>query len=189
MGRKHTKINAIRGERLKALLEEKGIDQKVFAEKIGYTPEHISYIINGKRNLTQDAAEGIVKIFPEIRVGWLLGYDDYETDDDLLRATAKENLGTVLAINDLLQFAARYIGYKIDSTLEIEPKMFQSYDPNEIQGYLIKDNTRIAITSADVDFLANEVVRFAIFALEGLIYKKSDSWHPFYLNMEMFDNG
>ena len=56
MEKKSTKINTIRGERLKILLSEKGISQKDLAEKIGYTKEHVSYIVNGRRNFTAEAA-------------------------------------------------------------------------------------------------------------------------------------
>lgn len=189
MARKRVEINKVCGERLRSLLKKYKMNQQELADEIGYTKEHISFVINGKRNLTPEAAEAIVEIFPDTRIGWLLGYEDYETDTDLLNVIVKENLDTALAIEELLLFAAKYLGYQTETTLVIEPGMFQNYNPNEIQGYLIKDNTHIAITSDDVDFLVNEVARSAVFILEGLIHKKNDSWHPFYFKEEMFGNG
>lgn len=82
MGRKRTEINKLRGERLKKLLKERGVEQQALADMVGYSVEHISYIINGKRNLTEDAARRIVELFPGTRIGWLLGYEDHETDSD-----------------------------------------------------------------------------------------------------------
>lgn len=79
MSRKRVDVNPIRGERLKILLTENGIDQKELADKIGYTKEHISYIINGRRNLTEEAARAIIKQFPGTRIEWLMGYDDFRT--------------------------------------------------------------------------------------------------------------
>lgn len=79
MSRKKVEINPIRGERLKMLLIENGIDQKELADKINYSKEHISYIINGRRNLTEDAAQAIIKLFPGTRIEWLMGYDDFKT--------------------------------------------------------------------------------------------------------------
>lgn len=79
MSRKRVEVNPIRGERLKMLLIENGVDQKELADKIGYTKEHISYIINGRRNLTEDAAQAIIKQFPGTRIEWLMGYDDFKT--------------------------------------------------------------------------------------------------------------
>ena len=61
------------------LLTENGIDQQELADKIGYTKEHISYIINGRRNLTEEAAQAVVKQFPDTRIEWLMGYDDFKT--------------------------------------------------------------------------------------------------------------
>lgn len=82
MSRKKVEINPIRGERLKMLLIENGVDQKELAEKIGYTKEHISYIINGRRNLTEDAAQAIIKLFPGTRIEWLMGYDEFKTNHE-----------------------------------------------------------------------------------------------------------
>ena len=79
MGRKKVEINPIRGKRLRELLEESGMEQQELAKKIGYTPEHISYICKGKRNLTSSAAEKIVKIFPSVSFDWLMGVSDYRT--------------------------------------------------------------------------------------------------------------
>ena len=79
MGRKKVEINTIRGDRLNKLLAKNGMSQKDLAETIGYTKEHISYIVNGRRNLTDDAAQAIVKLFPPTRFEWLMGYDDFET--------------------------------------------------------------------------------------------------------------
>ncbi len=80
MARKKTEVNAIRGERLGKLLKKNGIDQNDFAATIGYTEEHISYIINGKRNLTESAAKRVVSLIPGTRIEWLMGYDKYETE-------------------------------------------------------------------------------------------------------------
>lgn len=79
MSRKRVEVNPIRGKRLKMLLTENGIDQQELADKIGYTKEHISYIINGRRNLTEEAAQAVVKQFPGTRIEWLMGYDDFKT--------------------------------------------------------------------------------------------------------------
>lgn len=91
MGRKRAEINVIRGVRLKALLKSKGVEQQTLADMIGYSVEHISYIINGKRNLTEDAAKRIVELFPGTRISWLLGYDDYETESDRISSIIGRN--------------------------------------------------------------------------------------------------
>lgn len=97
MGRKAVTINPKKGERLRQLLQEYNVSQKEIASVLNYSPEQISYIINGKRNLTEPAAKEIIKYFnsidendhlclPSMRKGkavrfeWLMGYDDYKTE-------------------------------------------------------------------------------------------------------------
>lgn len=42
-----------------------GLKQKDLAEKLNYTQEQMSYIVNGKRNLTQEAAKRMADLFNE----------------------------------------------------------------------------------------------------------------------------
>lgn len=117
MGRKTVTIDPQKGERLKQLLQEYSVSQKEIAAVLHYSPEQISYIINGKRNLTEPAAKEIIKYFNSINVNkakqqasiiekemleqktisfawqsniqpktirfeWLMGYDDFKTEQD-----------------------------------------------------------------------------------------------------------
>lgn len=66
MGRKAVTINPKRGERLRQLLQEYKVSQKEIAAVLNYSPEQISYIINGKRNLTEQAAKEAIKYFNSI---------------------------------------------------------------------------------------------------------------------------
>lgn len=190
-------INKIRGERLRSLLKKYGMEQQELAEKLGYTKEHISYIINGKRNLTQDAAESIVKIFPKTRIGWLLGYEDYETDHDIIGVIAQEMLDNRIAAETLIGFAAKFLGYCIETpnngdikkTKETEETIIRDYNPDKVNGYLVKDHIRIEMTESDTDAIIDELVRYAMFLLDGLINKKNDSWHPFWIGREVLDDG
>lgn len=68
MGRKAVTIDPQKGERLKQLLQEYSVSQKEIAAVLHYSPEQISYIINGKRNLTEPAAKEIIKYFNSINV-------------------------------------------------------------------------------------------------------------------------
>lgn len=111
MEKKSTKINTIRGERLKILLSEKGISQKDLAEKIGYTKEHVSYIVNGRRNLTADAAELIVKLFSPVRFEWLMGYDDFKTNADFESAPLKKMISEICDKRILFSALLFSLGY------------------------------------------------------------------------------
>ena len=82
MGRKTVEINIIRGQRLKQVLADQKMKQRELADILDCTKEHISYIVTGKRNLTEEHAKKIVTLFPHIRLEWLMGYDDFKTDNE-----------------------------------------------------------------------------------------------------------
>ena len=88
MPRPKVKINPERGKRLKMLIEMYGIDQNTLAERINYSPEHISYVINGKRNLTENMASVIVQqIDSRINKQWLLGYGEVDKPFTIIEIT------------------------------------------------------------------------------------------------------
>lgn len=75
MARKPVEIKAIRGKRLKALLEEQGIKQAELSQKIHLSQQTISKIINGGANLTEDTARAIIYAFPGYSYDYLMGFD------------------------------------------------------------------------------------------------------------------
>ncbi len=83
MSRKKEEINPESGNRLKSLLSSNGITQKELATKLGYTEQHISLVIRGKRRLPGEMATRIIKeLFPSCRYQWLMCMDDFETEDE-----------------------------------------------------------------------------------------------------------
>ena len=90
MTKKKGEINPICGERLKTIIKDEKISQKVFAKHICCSPEHLSAIINGKKRLTEETAREVVKIFPEYRLEWLLGFDECKTARDIWKKHCRE---------------------------------------------------------------------------------------------------
>lgn len=179
---------------MRSLLEKYGMEQQELANKIGYTKEHVSYIVNGKRNLTQEAAEAIIRIFPKTRIGWLLGYEELETDDDILLEAANEFVITEEAIIKLMRFAAKLLGYRLkwsDSACREgdEGGCIQEYDPREVRFDLTKGHNKFVITAGEERNFRDNLTRYAVFLLEGLIHEKKDTWHPFALTKELLDDG
>ncbi len=84
MGRSSVEINPKRGKRMQIIIKESGESNISFANKFGYTPEHISQIIIGKRRLTDDFAAKIIAEYPKYRIEWLLCIDDYKDNTELL---------------------------------------------------------------------------------------------------------
>lgn len=71
-----------RGSRVKELLKENGMKQRELAEKLDYTNEHLNRILNGREPLTEKTASEIVKIFPSVRIEWILGLDDFRSESE-----------------------------------------------------------------------------------------------------------
>ena len=177
MARKRSEVNTIRGKRLGELLSWHDIDQKDFAEKIGYTKEHISYVINGHRNLTLDAAEKIVKMFPEIRIEWLMGYDDYPTRLDADAAPLIHEIDARKGSRGAMLMLARLAGYEITAAAEDGAKCYRvaissaGYSKEQINlVYVISKGGKEIGRCDDSKYhaLAKEVAEFAEFKLQKL---------------------
>ena len=73
MGRPHRVINAIRGKRLKELIDDQCMTQKEFEKEINLSQQVISNIINGHAHLTDERAKEIIAKYPQYNLSWLLG--------------------------------------------------------------------------------------------------------------------
>ena len=114
MSRKKTEINPIRAERVKTLIErEKERDpdftQIIFAKATHQTQQNVSRIINMKTALTEENAQYIISAYPEYRIEWLLGYDDFMTKEDFMRDYVKRLHNTDNASIQILESALREV--------------------------------------------------------------------------------
>lgn len=114
MSRKKTEINPIRAERVKKLIEnEKKIrgkfTQTEFAKAISQTQQNVSRILNLQTALTEETAQDIVSKYPEYRIEWLLGYDDFMTKEDFERDYIKRSHNTDNASIQILESALREV--------------------------------------------------------------------------------
>ena len=118
MGRKRVEINPERGKRLKELLGDYDMTQQDLASRLGYAKEHLTLMVNRKRNITEEAAEAIIQMFPGTRKEWLLGFDDYKTENDYIGAI----LGGRRTCRDLIIQLMEMHGYEIvTDTFDWEP--------------------------------------------------------------------
>ena len=83
MGRPPMTINPAWAENVRTVCREEGITQTQLAEKIHLSQQTISKIAQGKASLTEQTAKLIIKLFPKYRFQWLMGYEDYKTDEEL----------------------------------------------------------------------------------------------------------
>ena len=81
------KIDMKKIERIKIMIKELGMNQTEFSDSIHMSPENLSRIVNGKHRFTDEAAEQIISNHKKYRLEWLLGYDDYKTEEEMIEAT------------------------------------------------------------------------------------------------------
>ena len=94
------------GQKLKDLLREAQITQEELAEQVERTPNYISMIICGKRNLTPALASKIVEleVFKKkgVRKEYLLGFDEFKTDKERASAIIKKSVNRRTCVEQLI---------------------------------------------------------------------------------------
>lgn len=194
MPRKKEEINKICGERLRELIDSNNTTQRKLAKMLTYTEQHLNYIVNGKRRLTDTAAKRIAEIFPDIRFEWLLGYDNYRSKGDkqifeLAYQISDDELSLVS-----IQKLAVTIGYSIvenqfDDLEECDKKLrniglepgnaewieaheeyirLQEQCRNERFSVYYKGEMLMSCSETDIKFLVEEVKHFIKFRLNEL---------------------
>ncbi len=116
-------------ERIRQLMEQLGMNKKIFSEKIGENPSKISHIFMGRNNPSLDMLQKILRAFPDVSTDWLImgrgesllnnerqKIDDHELsglenkndkqeqkqeDNDENNVNAKENNASIAAANNL----------------------------------------------------------------------------------------
>lgn len=173
MGRKSVPVNPVRGERLKELLEKHGVSQEELAERIGYSKEHISYIVNGKRNLTADAAEAIANIFKTVSVEWLLGFSPYmNAAEHFVKALDDMDREASTLFTGFSAFAT-LAGYSI-STENISGKGTISEYFSSTKEYckISKGEKQVCLSLEEMNRFENEVYDFVELKIKHLFAQK-----------------
>lgn len=115
MSRKKTEINPVRAERLKILIDREGITQTDFAVRIHQSQQNVSRIVKMKQALTEYTAREIISEFPEYRIEWLLGYDDYMTTEDQFRDVIQTANDEASLLHSGFFSFAKLSGFQIDT--------------------------------------------------------------------------
>ncbi len=74
-------VNKKTGERVRTCIYENFKNQAEFARVTGFSSANIACICNGQRKLTTDNARAFAKLFG-VRMEYLLGEDDFKTEED-----------------------------------------------------------------------------------------------------------
>lgn len=157
--------NGLLHSRVKKVLGSLGMTQKEFAAEFGYTEQHVSYIIRGKRNLTVEAAQKISQKYPRFRFEWLLGYDDFETEHDKMAAAVGSLHNAYNHITALIELHG-YSFSEIDLSHENE-FVKTAYSSNAVE---IRDGEgrSTMIPHSQWRRLISEIDRFIDFEMSGL---------------------
>lgn len=113
MPRPKLELNPIRGKRLKQIIREKGISQQALSKTIHISQQAISAMVNERANLTETTAKAVIKLYPEYRYEWLMGYDDFKTRDDMYLSKFSERFKAVSNQMDFMNCVFRLNGYII----------------------------------------------------------------------------
>lgn len=182
MKRKAERVNPIRGARLKILLSEHHMEQKELADKMGYTKEHISYIVNGRRNLTADAAEAIVKLLPTANIDWLMGYSDFKTDDQRVDTLIRgKNEITELITRQMALHGYHIVEMKVPPTLsemsKIERKEYELRPFNHIK-YAIRapSGALRVLEQSDISMIFFTIDNFVEFTCSNLVKRPFEDY-------------
>ena len=67
-------------KRIKKLLIEKGVSASQFSKKINVQRSSISHIINGRNKPSLEIITKICKVYPDVKLDWLILGENYETE-------------------------------------------------------------------------------------------------------------
>lgn len=178
MSRKQQEINQERGKRLSVIIKEsikeKGRN-KIFAEKFGYTKEHISQILGGNRNLTEDFAARIITEYPKYRIEWLMGYDDFKTQADVVSHVINQAQSEQDMMFSALLLLGTLNGYSISS-----PKVYNGMSAEQAigeikAGYSInKDGKTIRLSIEEMNAFENLIVKQVGLQIDYLMNQKEE---------------
>lgn len=134
------KLNKICAERLRTSIEASGKKNYEVANESGFTPQHISKLVNGKARLTADTARILSNVL-HVKEDYLLGENEYPTHSEMYRSMISEMQQREHTYIELLE---KY-GYKIIGNGESEWKnvnIFREHIENNENEEIIRKITK-----------------------------------------------
>ena len=91
------------GERLKEICKRKELSLNELAERIGYGPAQLYNItaVKSTRNVSKNMAREIKRVFPDIRLEYLLGVDEYMTMEDISESRKAPKIEVTVSLKGL----------------------------------------------------------------------------------------
>lgn len=157
-------IRRIQGERIKECMRERNIKSSELAEKLNYTPQHISYVINGKRRLTKDMAISIADYLnknSQTKTQFIeMPFHELSAEDQEEYADSVENGFVAIGYDDFDDIDYRYLLCETDCKTKFEH--FET-PPNKDIDTLFKNGIKAILHHCgyDIDIaLCPDITRF-----------------------------
>ena len=181
----YKKLNPKHGIRLNECIKLRGTTQKELAEKSGYTPQYISYIVTGKKNMSLESARIFAKIL-DVEEDYLLCKSDYRTFNDYLSELSAENDIAKKAALSFLKvygifisepFEKKLIGQELEDYMNIYSKLglIPQNPHNLLVRVQVNKETPQEISADEIFEFIERIIEFAEFQAEKIKRKLDDS--------------
>ena len=178
MARKRIEKNPVRRARLIQLMEENDISQNELSRRTGIAQQNISRICSesDNLNLSETNAGAIVAAFPEYRIQWLLGYDNFKTSAELVMSLISDGKERRTRKQALFAVMAEMNGWKIEdneSVLAIDleglPIAFSDAD-FEFEHYatIAKDEKTVTLNQNEFELFVQKMLDYFEFELSHM---------------------
>ena len=94
--------------RIKKILEDQNLTQKDLADALNMEPQNFSrFMVSGK--VSEKTCRKIIALYPEYRIEWLLGYDDFMTLEEYKNTFIQRKDAVNAAVITILDAAVREV--------------------------------------------------------------------------------
>lgn len=175
MSKPKTQLNLKANARVKLLISENRITQRMFAKSINYTEQHISKILseNNPIPISLETASRIAEVY-SVRTEWVMGIDDYRTDADYIDAQWDRVQAIGDAVHVLFKEYCKDNGFSIklyerDDLEKLGIKRYDDYSPC----YVVIRNSEITGIIAINDYLElrHEILHYSTYLFDKIRQK------------------
>lgn len=180
MGRKAFPVNKKAGKNIKQLLSLYNWTQDQLAQELHITPQTLSNQLNGRCGIPPESYQIIAGLFPGTRLAWIMGIDDYRTDEECAAAMAKDESDRAVAPFEALFILLKAFDY------DIVPISHDEDGNNESQGkeadYYITYRQReiCSITHRQLIHLVDDIAYYA----QCRLLKETMLFYPDWTNLQ-----
>ena len=160
------------GDHLRRLLENEGVSQMEFAYIVGVSPVTVSRWACGVSPMRRSNAEEISRHYPGYSVEYILGYSDWENENERKRGEQEYRLHYALTSMDAFDNLADLCGFGCEYVYDyLSHGTEENTEPVRVNERCIisKDGKEVEITIQDYNMLVKELLFYVSTRLNGII--------------------